>query len=69
MAQRRFVAEIPDLIDATEYEAHPDGGLMRFRITVTADGVEVLGDAFRPARLEACLATVLDAPIEQMLCG
>jgi hypothetical protein len=69
MAEHRFVAELPDLIDASEYDDHPDGGLVRVRITVTADGVEIVGDAFRPALLEAVLARLGGGPIEQMLCG
>jgi FtsH ternary system-associated peptide len=66
---RRFVAELPDLIEADEYADHVDGALVRLAITVTADGVEILGDAFRPSNLEAVLAGVTSGPIDQMLCG
>ncbi|WP_239405954.1 radical SAM-modified peptide, FtsH ternary system-associated [Frankia sp. Cj3] len=64
-----FVASLPDLIDASEYPGHPDGRLVRVRITVTESGVEILGDAFRPAALEALLADVGGGATEQMLCG
>lgn len=64
-----FVESLPDLIDATEYDDNPDGHLVRVRITVTDAGVEVLGDAFRPAVLEALLAALGSGPTEQMLCG
>ncbi len=64
-----FVPDLPDLIDAAEYESHPDGRLMRFQLRVTDDGVQVLGDAFRPTDLEAILRAIDDGPIEQMLCG
>jgi hypothetical protein len=36
---------------------------------VTDDGVAVLGDAFRPATLEALLTALGGGPVEQMLCG
>jgi hypothetical protein len=65
-----FVPHLPDLISAGEYDDHPDGRLVRIRIKVTGDGVEILGDAFRPAVLEQLLAALGgDDPIEQMLCG
>lgn len=65
----RTVAELPDLIDATEYEAHPEGRLVRIRIEITGDGVEVLGDAFRPEVLERLLEALGPDAIEQMACG
>ncbi|KLL11703.1 radical SAM-modified peptide, FtsH ternary system-associated [Protofrankia sp. BMG5.30] len=64
-----FVESLPDLIDASEYADHPDGRLVRLRITVTGSGVEILGDAFRPAVLEALLADLGGGATEQMLCG
>jgi hypothetical protein len=64
-----FVAELPDLIQPAEYADHVDGGLVRLRIAVTSTGVEVLGDALRPAVLEALLAELGGGPVEQMLCG
>ncbi len=64
-----FVADLPDLIQPSEYADHADGGLVRLRITVTPAGVEVLGDALRPAMLEALLAALGGGPVEQMLCG
>jgi hypothetical protein len=64
-----FVQELPDLIEPCEYAAHPDGALVRLRIRATADGVELLGDALRPAALELLLASLGGGPMEQMLCG
>jgi hypothetical protein len=64
-----YVDELPDLIQPDEYGVHPAGDLVRFRISVTDTGVEVLGDALRPAALEAVLRAVAPGPIEQMLCG
>jgi hypothetical protein len=65
----KFVAELPDLISPASYEDDPGGRQIRLRIRVTADGIEILGDAMRPERLEKLLE-ILGAPeIEQMLCG
>jgi hypothetical protein len=64
-----YVESLPDLIDASEYPDHPDGRLVRVRVTVTDAGVEVLGDAFRPAVVEALFAALGGGPTEQMLCG
>lgn len=69
MSGYRYVEDLPDLIQPEDYPDHPDGRLMRFRIAVTADGVEVLGDAFRPDVLEAILRGLGHDEIEQMLCG
>jgi hypothetical protein len=64
-----FVPHLPDLIGPEEYADHPDGRLVRIRITVTADGVEILGDGFRPAAVEQLMTALGGGPIEQMLCG
>jgi hypothetical protein len=64
-----FVASLPDLIDPGEYAAHPDGNLIRLRITVTDSGVELLGDGMRPAAIEAVLTALAGGTMEQMLCG
>ncbi len=67
--QHAFVPSLPDLIDASEYAAHPDGGLIRLRITVTESGVELLGDGLRPDAVEAVLVALGGGTMEQMLCG
>jgi hypothetical protein len=67
--QHAFVDSLPDLIDATEYAAHPAGRLVRLRVTVTESGVELLGDALRPELAEAALAALAGGTMEQMLCG
>lgn len=69
MSDFRFVEDLPDLIQPDEYAEHPDGRLVRFRISVTEDGVEILGDAFRPEVLEGILNGLGPEEIEQMLCG
>ncbi|MEY9927463.1 hypothetical protein ABH926_002097 [Catenulispora sp. GP43] len=67
--EHAFVESLPDLIEPGEYAAHPGGGLVRLRIVVSADGVEVLGDAMRPVSIEELLAALGGGPVEQMLCG
>ncbi|AZP16237.1 radical SAM-modified peptide, FtsH ternary system-associated [Streptomyces aquilus] len=65
----RFVEDLPDLIEASEYDDHPEGRLVRLRISWDEKGVEVLGDAFRPDMLEALLEKMGPDAVEQMLCG
>ena len=69
MTNYRFVENLPDLIHPEEYAEHPAGRLVRIRISVTEDGVEILGDAFRPEVLEEILSRLGPGEIEQMLCG
>ncbi|MER7282453.1 radical SAM-modified peptide, FtsH ternary system-associated [Dactylosporangium sp. NPDC000244] len=69
MTEHRYVESLPDLISPDEYADHPDGALVRLRITVTGNGVEVLGDAMRPEHVEALLAAAGLRNIQQMLCG
>ncbi|MEU7898009.1 radical SAM-modified peptide, FtsH ternary system-associated [Nonomuraea sp. NPDC049152] len=65
----RFVEDLPDLIRPEEYQDHPEGRLVRVRIRVTDEGVEVLGDAMRPEVVERVLRSLGQDPIDQMLCG
>ncbi|MET9077836.1 MULTISPECIES: radical SAM-modified peptide, FtsH ternary system-associated [Streptomyces] len=69
MTEYRMVEHIPDLIQPEEYEEHPEGRLVRISIRVDGDGVQVLGDAFRPEVLEQLLERLGPDAIEQMLCG
>ena len=69
MTGYRFVEDLPDLIQPEEYADHPEGRLVRLRISVTQDGVDILGDAFRPEALEEILGRLGPDEIEQMLCG
>jgi hypothetical protein len=69
MTDYRFVAHLPDLISPEEYAEQPDGGLIRIRISVGDDGVELLGDSIRPELIERMLESLGPDVIEQMLCG
>jgi FtsH ternary system-associated peptide len=67
--QHVFTELIPDLINADEYNKYPDGTLVRVRISVSENGVEVLGDGLRPELVEEVLKAIGGGPMEQMLCG
>ncbi|MFI5893098.1 radical SAM-modified peptide, FtsH ternary system-associated [Actinoplanes sp. NPDC051513] len=69
MTEREFVQDLPDLIDAKEYSDHPEGRLVRLRITVDENGVSVLADAFRPLEVERLMDELGGGPVQQMLCG
>jgi len=69
VTEYEFVEHLPDLIGPEEYARQPDGSLVRIRISVGDDGVEVLGDAIRPEVLERILASLGPEVIQQMLCG
>lgn len=69
MTERAFVADLPDLITPDEYASDPEGRKVKLRIRITPDGIEILGDAVRPADLERLLLSLDPAVIEQMLCG
>lgn len=64
-----FVESLPDLIEADEYCQYPAGNLVRLRLSVSENGVEILGDGLRPAMIEEVLKSLGDGTIEQMLCG
>lgn len=69
MAEYQFVGHLPDLIRPEDYPEDPKGRMVRIRITVTGDGVEILGDAPRPRALERLLEELGAEVIQQMLCG
>ncbi len=69
MAHYRMVPSLPDLIPPETYADDPDGRLVRLRISLTGEGVEILGDAVRPQAIEKLLEALGCTDIEQMLCG
>lgn len=69
MATHRFVPHLTDLIHPEDYGDDLEGRRLRLRIRATGDGLELLGDAMRPAELEALLDALGAEEIEQMLCG
>jgi hypothetical protein len=69
MADYRFVDSIPDLITPEDYASDPEGRRVRLRVRSSAAGVEILGDAQRPALIEEVLSELEGAVVELMLCG
>ncbi len=64
----RYVAELPDLVGWDEAE-RAGGRLLRLRLRVTDEGVEILGDSPSPDQLEGLLQELGPGAIEKMLCG
>ncbi|HEY0385897.1 MAG TPA: radical SAM-modified peptide, FtsH ternary system-associated, partial [Pyrinomonadaceae bacterium] len=64
----RFVAHLPDLITDDDY-LQPEVKRVRLRITVTDEGIEILGDSMYAPLLEKLLAEAGAEEIERMLCG
>jgi hypothetical protein len=64
----RFVEHLPDLITDEDY-LQPEIKRVRLRITVTDDGIEILGDSMYAPLLERLLAEAGAEEIERMLCG
>ena len=68
----RFVPHLPDLMDRDDYmnDGHvPGERIVKFRISVSAEGVTILSDSQYPITLEELLAQLGAREIEQMLCG
>jgi hypothetical protein len=65
----RYVGHLPDLMTAEDYETADRERRIRLRLTVTASGLEILGDSPYPGLLEALLEDLDPAVIEMMLCG
>ena len=68
----RFVAYLPDLMERDDYTNDgqmPGERMVKFRISVTPEGVSITGDSQYPVELEALLARLGVREIDQMLCG
>jgi len=64
----RFVASLPDLITEADY-MEPERKRIRLRLTITDEGIEILGDSMYAHLVEGLLASVGAEEIERMLCG
>ncbi len=64
-----YVNHIPDLMTWDDYEVSHERKLVRFRLTVTDNGLEIIGDSPYPHLLEELLAKLDPAMVEMMLCG
>lgn len=64
-----YVNHLPDLMTWDDYEAADRQKRVRFRLTVTDDGLEIIGDSPYPHLLEELLQALEPEVIEMMLCG
>ena len=69
MSKTVFVQQLPDLIQPADYDNDPESKKMRIRIRMINDGVEILGDAQRPDKLDDMLEGLSPNVIEKVLCG
>jgi hypothetical protein len=68
----RFVAHLPDLMQRDDYASdghNPGKRTVKFRISVTSEGLSILADTQHPVELEDLLKRLGVPEIEQMLCG
>ncbi|HEX5702656.1 MAG TPA: radical SAM-modified peptide, FtsH ternary system-associated [Pyrinomonadaceae bacterium] len=63
-----FVASLPDLITEADY-MEPERKRIRLRLSITDDGIEILGDSMYADLVEDLLASAGADEIERMLCG
>jgi hypothetical protein len=64
-----YVEHIPDLITWDDYEMAHARKTVRFRVRVTDEGIELVGDSPYPQLVEEILAHLGPNAIEMMLCG
>jgi hypothetical protein len=64
-----FVNELPDLMTWEDYESADHRKIVRFRLKVTDQGLEIIGDSAYAHVLEKLLAELKPEKIEAMLCG
>ena len=65
----RFTDHLPDLITPDDYETARQHKTVRFRLRVTNEGIEILGDSSYAGLLENLLTELDPEAIEMMLCG
>ena len=68
-AKINYVDHLPDLMTWEDYESAHGQKLLRLRLRVTDDGLEIIGDSPYPHDLEELLAALGPEAIEMMLCG
>ena len=64
-----FVNHLPDLMNGDDYATAHERKKVRFRLTLTDQGLEILGDSPYPEFLEELLKALGPEVIEMMLCG
>ncbi len=64
-----FVNHLPDLMTWEDYATAHERKIVRIRLSVGAEGVEILADSPYPKLVEDLLAALGPEAIEMMLCG
>jgi hypothetical protein len=64
-----FVDQLPDLMTLEDYQVAHRRKTIRIRLTVTDEGLEIIGDSPYPQLLEELLAALDPETIEMTLCG
>ncbi len=65
----KYTDHIPDLMTWEDYEVAHRRKLVRIRLQVTEEGLEIIGDSPYPHLLEELLEALGPEAIEMMLCG
>ena len=65
----RYVPYLEDLMQEQDYEKPGNGKVVKIKITVNDQGVEVLGDSMYAKILETLLTEAGVKEIQKMLCG
>lgn len=65
----RHVDDIPDLMTWEDHQQAPERKRIRFRLTATATGIEIVGDSPFPELLERVLMELDPEDLESTLCG
>lgn len=66
---RKYVGSLPSLMGYDDYENAETRKLIRFRLTINEDGIELLGDSAHPVDLDMLLRILEPRMIQSMLCG
>ncbi|MGO8673147.1 MAG: radical SAM-modified peptide, FtsH ternary system-associated [Capsulimonadaceae bacterium] len=64
-----YTDHLPDLITEEDYHDPPERQRVRVRLTITPNGVEMLGDSMYAHRIEELFHGLGADEIERMLCG
>ncbi len=65
----KIVAELPDLMQVDDYREAASVKKVRFRLTLSDGGLEILGDSLYVEPLERLLRLIGNHSIERSLCG
>jgi hypothetical protein len=65
----RFVSYLPDLITQEDYLSSPEEKKIRVRISISEQGIEIVGDSMYAHLVEELMAGLGADELERMLCG